>query len=178
MPPGIGYSFQPGSSDIPMQGGASGGAASAPASAVKVLSMRVPKRAASSAIAPQALLQSPGSAGAPGGFDPMLLQLLMKAFAPPQTNGVPNIPDIGGDTFGAGQRRERQMMDRPTLPMQEPGALPPPRIIPGDTPQASPELPEPPPLFAPNPWAEPGRNPKLADKYSMDSFGHDIQPLF
>jgi hypothetical protein len=194
MPPGIGYSFAPGSDDIPMQGGMSGGSASAPASAVKVLSMRVPKKAASAAIAPQALLQSPGSAGAPGGFDPMLLQLLMKAFAPPQSNGVPNTPSMSGTPSEAPRQ-----MGRPTIGSMGSASapLPPPRIIPGDVPmdppghdlQPFPGPPSPreevqpggptlPPLFESSPWQLHGRNPRLAEKYSNDSFGHDIQPLF
>jgi hypothetical protein len=61
-----------------------------PQQAVRLLSLRIPERAAAGSIAPQALLQSRGAAGAPGG-DPMglMIQQLMRAFVPGLQSGEP-----------------------------------------------------------------------------------------
>lgn len=157
-----------------MQGSERAPGTSSPASAVKVLSMRLPKREAPHALAPQALLQSPGAAGAPAGFDPMLLQLLMRAFVSPQE--TPTLPGGNGPSFGDGLKRERQLpKDMPMGPFTthpEPAPLPPPRIIPGEGGGRGPSTPEPPPAIGTNPWLNPGRNPKLGEKYGA------FDPLF
>jgi hypothetical protein len=181
----IGFSFAPGSNDLPMQGGMGRASVSAPASAVKVLSMRLPKRENPHALAPQALLQSPGSAGAPHGFDPNILSLLMRALAPGQaTAGVPVMPS-GGNTFSDGLRRERGLSginDRQMPGFEtDPLPLPPPRIMPGEDPTERTPIGEPAaPTLPENPWGMPGRNPKLAEKYGQEGplGGMDLQSLF
>lgn len=70
MPAGLGYTFAPGADA--QQSGQRGQTGTAqrglsPASAVKLLQLRVPERPAASAIAPQALLQAGGGAALGGG---------------------------------------------------------------------------------------------------------------
>lgn len=111
----IGYSWQPGAGDV-RAGGAPSPKSPTP-SAVKVLNLHLPKREAPGAIAPQPLLQSQGSAGAPSGG---LLQLLMQAFQPgggqagPQ---VPSLPSQGGTgSYGGWMGNERNLPTGPAGP--------------------------------------------------------------
>ena len=83
MPPGIGYSFQPGA-DQSMQGpgGQGGRSVAPPSSSVKVLSYRMPKRDVRGQVAPSALLNASGGGGQQtGGLSPRLLSLLLSAFS-------------------------------------------------------------------------------------------------
>jgi len=66
---GIGYSFQPGLSNVRMDGRGGGGrvAGASPQQAVKILSLRVPEQLPASAPINRTLLTSPGAAGVPGG---------------------------------------------------------------------------------------------------------------
>lgn len=88
----MGFSFQPGA-DVSMQGqngsmGRMGRSLPEPASAVKVLSFRMPKHAPPSAIAPAALLNAAGGGGLQsGGLTPQLLSMLLSAFSAPQQGG-------------------------------------------------------------------------------------------
>lgn len=93
----IGFSFQPGSFDARTGGQAQpaqpGGAAVAPSpSSVEIKSLKIPQRNVPGQIAPQALLQSPGAAGAGVGLS-QLLPLLIQAFAPQGTQ--PGAPTSG-----------------------------------------------------------------------------------
>lgn len=89
MPPGIGYSFQPGADQAMGPGGQQGKSVAPPASSVKVLSYRMPKQDVRGAIAPASLLNASGAAGAAtGGLSPQLLSLLLSAFSAPTPNHV------------------------------------------------------------------------------------------
>lgn len=84
----LGLSFQPGTNQVGFgdrQSGGTGGGTGAPPlqTALQLLSLRLPTRVSPSAIAPQALLQSQGAAGAPGG-DPVA-NLINKLLAASRT---------------------------------------------------------------------------------------------
>ena len=83
MPPGIGYSFQPGADQLMQGPGGQGGRSVAPpSSSVKVLSYRMPKRDVRGQVAPSALLNASGGGGQQtGGLSPRLLSLLLSAFS-------------------------------------------------------------------------------------------------
>jgi hypothetical protein len=77
MPPGIGYSFQPGVDTVSMGGGGASAPNISPQQAVKILSFRVPKAPlGGNTLAPRELLQSAGAAGMPGGSLNALLSAL------------------------------------------------------------------------------------------------------
>jgi hypothetical protein len=84
MPPGIGYSYAPGS-DIQMNGQNGNGSAPSrlsPQQAVKVLSLRVPQTLPSNAPVNRQLLTSPGGAAAGASGLQSMIQQLMQAFKP------------------------------------------------------------------------------------------------
>lgn len=149
MPPGIGYNFAPGN-DIQMGGkGRSGGPSFGPQEAIRMLSLRLPKSAGPSAIAPSALLNAPGGAGAPNLNS--ILMALVQAFAPQHQAGVPSLPSLSPPSpmsqrpSSPTQRRSSGFTSpgapvgqgaRPSLSRPSP-SVPVPRIIPGSpTPQA------------------------------------------
>lgn len=81
MPEGIGYSYQPGRQDTPLQRGETSGGrnTTAPQQAIRTLSLRVPQTQSVPGIAPLPLLNAAGG----GGSDlDMLLNALLKAFGP------------------------------------------------------------------------------------------------
>lgn len=166
---GIGYTFQPGSQQIPVGGNQnnSGG----PQSAIQVKSFTLPNRFVPGQIAPQALLQSPGGGGGP---EVDIFRRLMSLFAPQgQQQGVPTLqaPPIYPSPFsmvgakpGLNQTLPVPMEPQPQAPPfrtqpvpnptpnqdvpQTPSMPAPPRIIPGDSdqrpgdrPPAAPEYP-------------------------------------
>jgi hypothetical protein len=92
----LGYRWQPGVGDV-----ANGNEAtprSGSPSNVRVLNLRIPKKPIAGAIAPQALLESPGQAGAPPGF----LDDLLHIFQPPAQPMAPPLPmQSFGMQFGA-----------------------------------------------------------------------------
>jgi len=154
---GLGFSFEPGQSGIPVGGQtrAPGG----PQSAVQVKSFTLPNRSVPGQIAPQALLQSPGGGGQ---MDLTLLRQLMAAFAP--QGQQPGVPSLGGMPQGMPGGMSQGMSQgmvggqpgsspfaggrpAPQGPPMTGGAPPPPRVIPGDTPDPTDMifLPEPPP---------------------------------
>lgn len=95
MANGYGFSFQPGSNDIAM-GGSGASRQASPASNIEIRSLRLPKVEAPRSVAPMSLLQSPGSAGAPAGFDPRFLNLLSAAFRPVVPAQAPMLPPSQG----------------------------------------------------------------------------------
>jgi hypothetical protein len=126
----LGYSFQPGSEDVPLaeqgQGGPKG---LSPQQAVKILSLRVPDRASPSAIAPLALLKSPGGAAAgAAAANPLqdLIKSLMALFEQqgPQQPPAPRvIPGLEGEApngpFGAAPHRPIPQDIPPMGPYEE-----------------------------------------------------------
>lgn len=91
MPAGLGYSFAPGADANGMtQQGQPQRRGLSPQSAVKLLQLRVPERPAASAIAPQTLLQSPGSAGVGGdALGAIIKALAGREVSPPQAPPAP-----------------------------------------------------------------------------------------
>lgn len=191
MPPyELGTSFQPG-----VDSGASGpngerqhGPRATPIqSAIKLLSLRLPSVVGAQAISPQALLQSPGSAGlgGPGGMSGgALIEWLRKQLAgaaPPDLPGSRSpgsMPSFGGP----GAPSERQGGGGPA-PQPVPN-IPPPVIRPGEEERppaggsggesgggGSAGVSSPFDVSDQNPWLRPGRNPKLAEKYGFDIEG-------
>lgn len=161
---GIGYTFAPGSQQIPVGGNQNN--AGGPQSAVQVKSFTLPNRFVPGQIAPQALLQSPGGGGAASAD---VFRRLMSLFAPQgQQQGVPT---LGGGQPGMGSTpgQRDQAATAPQGPSwsdfggligaQPPPAPPrqdvplthtpvaPPNIKPGDTPDQliGPSAPEPSP---------------------------------
>lgn len=96
MPPGIGYRFQPGIQDTQLNGDDGAGRASglSPQQAVEIRSLRIPDRPSPTAIAPLALLNSPGG-GAAGaqGLD-SLIAALMQVFQPQAAQAGPQAPPL------------------------------------------------------------------------------------
>lgn len=144
---GIGTSFQPGAD----QNG-QGRRATPVQEAIRLLSLRLPSRVSPSAIAPQALLQSPGGAGLSGGgmTTDAVLELLRRlrmqsgAALPPQAQPFMQTPSAAQSVFtvpSAQDDRERGISR----------ALPqPPRVLPGSPPPGPPP-PGPPPAAPPPP---------------------------
>lgn len=165
MAQSYGLSFQP-------QADANGNGASATPpvqQAVKLLSLRLPSVVGARAIAPQALLESPGSAGAggPGGMTgdalvAWLKKLLQQSQAPvpPQAQSVlqpsmSQVPTFGPSAGGGGVERTgaegsgATAMSQPRLQVPLASAPPsysapgPPRVIPGgEVPIAPSPIPE------------------------------------
>lgn len=83
MPPGIGYSYAPGS-DIPFNGERGGQAPSrlSPQQAVKILSLRVPEALPSNAPVARQLLTSPGGSAAGASGLQSMIQQLIQGFQP------------------------------------------------------------------------------------------------
>jgi hypothetical protein len=171
-----GLSFQPGTDSGTGQG--SEPATSPLQSAVKLLSLRLPSVVGAQALAPDALLRSSGSAGLGDGGSPdamleLLRKLLMQSQAamPPTAGRLGRGPDPRVPSFGG--------PDAPSERPQTPGLpqLPMPSIRPGDDP-APPDTPAtmspapsagvPSPFDVQNPFARPGRNPRLAEKAGFD----------
>lgn len=144
---GIGYTFQPGSQQIPVGDRPQ---SNGPQSAVQVKSFTLPNRFVPGQIAPQALLQSPGGGGLPN-VD--ILRRLMSLFAPQgqqqgvsqlgqaptqqprfHTQPVPMQPEPQAvPPFGAPPLSTRPVPRHPSQPdvPQAPSAGAPPRVIPG-----------------------------------------------
>lgn len=134
----VGFSFQPGSQQIPV--GDRPQIGGGPQSAVQVKSFTLPNRAVPGQIAPQALLQSPGGGGQ---MDLTLLRQLMAAFAPhgqqpvvptlgaPGQGMPPGMPGLSGMPMG---RPSPFAGGPPTMPGPAlSGSAPsPPRVIPSD----------------------------------------------
>lgn len=112
----LGYTFAPGSQQIPLGGQRQAGGG--PQSAIEVKSFTLPNRFVPGQIAPQALLQSPGGAG---GLDVNILQRLMSLFAP--QGQQPGVPALGQPQFGPPRNH--------TQPVSAPGAMPPMQMVPG-----------------------------------------------
>lgn len=121
----IGINFIP-SDEQAMNGPKQGNLEGDLGQAFKILSLQLPRRPQIGGIAPQALLQSPG------GSNPLaaVFEALLRGMRPPAGSGAP-----GG------------------APTPTPGAIPPPRIIPGDQ---GDRFPAPPP---PNEPYRPGPSP-------------------
>ena len=137
MPQGIGYAFDPSAGQQGRAGSdATGGGFSrmSPQQAVKLLSLRIPERSPGMGrgIAPQMLLQSPGSAATgAGGADPMqaVIQGLMRVMVPGLQSG--EAPMGGGQGQGAPGQPQPQLPNWGSI-LQGFGARPPaPRVIPG-----------------------------------------------
>lgn len=158
-----GFSFQPGAVD-PTRQPLQQNPAQSPQSIVKMLSLRMPKRAESGQIAPQALLQGQGGDGLQG-----VLQALMRAFAPHAQVEPERYRADGNQT---------QSFNVPGL--QAP-SFPTPRITPGDT-GTTPgrELqPLPDPVPQQSPMAPQGREPRFGQpNYEQLFNGTGIQGLF
>lgn len=190
-----GLSFMPGADDgtgTNQQNGPQRPAGTPVQSAIKLLSLRLPSVVGANAISPQALLQSPGSAGVggPGGMGgESLIEWLKKllqqsqAQTPPQAQqamAAPSMSGNGGDSFSDSLSREREM-NRPSMPgggggvptggggnaPQSPPSIPLPRVTPGEDERAGPAS-DLAPSAPVNPWSAPNRNPRLADKYGFD----------
>lgn len=177
MPPGIGYSFQPGADDIALSPGGRQRAGLSPQAAVKILSLRVPKQSlGGSALAPRQLLEASGAAGVPGASLNQLLQALAQMMQPQrnpvaaplatqaaqasfqQPDSPASLPSFGGFTPQA-----QSYAPQPSTPLESVSA-PPPRFVPAD--QGPPQgfgggTPEelvtaPPPVYTPLPFGEYG----------------------
>lgn len=94
MPPGIGYSFQPGGGgDTPLDRNQQGAQTTVPQQAIRTLSLRVPQTQNPRAVAPLPLLNATGG----GGTDlDMLLNALLRAFGPQMAGGFSGGPQGGG----------------------------------------------------------------------------------
>lgn len=93
MPAGLGYQFAPGADANGMtQQGQPQRRGLSPQAAVKLLQLRVPERPAASALAPQALLQSPGMAGAGGALQAIIQALAGRETPPMQPEPAPSAP--------------------------------------------------------------------------------------
>lgn len=159
---GIGFSFQPGATDIGMGGGRRGGGGgprgASPQEAVRILSLRVPERPSPTAIAPLPLLQSKGSAAAGAQGLDSLVAALMQGFRPPMQSNAPFLPNQT-PTFGIPPQPDRPRQTpmpvpgTPSLPYPQPNDDVPVFTIPPqpDRPRP-PVIPEPPqPPFQPRP---------------------------
>ena len=139
MPHPFGVSFQPGTAAQGPQRGQGPGPGALPAQeAISLLNLRLPTRAAPTALAPQALLQSPGGAGQPGAVGASaealmrlkrLLGLLPQAAPGP---GRPNEEVMGSDRGGAPSPvlQALQALSAPAPPRSLSPA--PPRFVPGE----------------------------------------------
>jgi hypothetical protein len=94
MPANLGYQFAPGTDarGPQNQGQPQQGRGLSPQSAVRLLQLRVPERPAASAIAPQALLQSPGMGGLGGDGLAGIIKALAGRAVPPQMAPTPPAP--------------------------------------------------------------------------------------
>ncbi len=148
MPNGLGISFAPGADDQQrqQQGGTAPSGVPPLQTAIRLLSLRLPRVGGANALAPGPLLQSAGGAGLQGalsggaggigGGGPLTLeQLLLRLFGPGSALGRPGGPVSapgGGFTGNAGGGQGF---------MGAPIYAPPPRIIPGGgTPQPEPPI--------------------------------------
>lgn len=159
----LGYSFNPSTPPIDMNRPGPGGLApdqgGGPQSAVEIRRLSIPKRLGPNPIAPSALLNSGGAAGA-GVNLAQLLPLLMQAFAPQgQQPGVPSLPSpVGaqpgqrGDFSLPGQRIDSEPVNRNAMaPFPGGGYTPSAPPVPSLPALAPPPAPSPAPsLFAPN----------------------------
>lgn len=143
----IGYRFQPGIGDV--QGGNEATPRAGSPSNVRVLNLRIPKKPIAGAIAPQALLESPGGAGAPPGFLDDLLHIfqppVQSPVVPPQTPSAPPLDIAPSPVLSAPQ--PSLMDDAPQMPSMDteaPAPLPiqPPAMAAGPSPfQPQPDVP-------------------------------------
>jgi hypothetical protein len=130
MPPGIGYSFQPGVDTVNMeQGGRPGGQAASPQQAVKILNVRLPKSPlGGSSIAPRQLLESAGAAGMPGAALNQLLTALARLMQPPQAQ------QAEGESFDPSEQQNGMLFPAPHRDPYVPPTViktsKPPRVIP------------------------------------------------
>ena len=137
--------------------------------AIKILSLRLPRVAAGQPLAPAPLLTSPGASGQPPGMidrrvmpppgNPLLEAILRLSGSPSPRIGVPTPPSPPMPYWPAPSPR----VDVPTAPEAPPpyAPPPPPRIVPGAPPGASPSLPDLPSMplpdegamgMMPSPW--------------------------
>lgn len=153
MPNPIGVSFLPSADNQamgPQQGALEGGGGDL-AQAWKILSMQLPQNLGPQSIAPKRLLTAPGSAGAPGGFNPhaAVFEALLKAMAGggggsymptpnPMMSQPSGLPSNAYGDFYRGEGRSPSVL----------GSTPAPQIIPGSE-GRGPVLPEPPPSASP-----------------------------
>ena len=180
----IGYRVQPGVGDV--AGGNEGTPPSLSPANIKVLNLRIPKREAAGSMAPRALLQSPGSAGAPA---LNIIEALTHLLAPPPTPAppVPQVPPMP-ETPAPQMAPPPQAPPTPSAPQvpplpqpTAPPALPtinrpPPNQLPRHTldDQPSPELNPPPPpqepaapapmplpVITPSPFPQPSGTPSV-----------------
>lgn len=179
MPQGLGYSFDPGAGQQGQSGqDATGGGFSrmSPQQAVKLLSLRIPERAPGMGrgLAPQELLQSPGSAAAGGGMQ-SVIQGLMRMMAPGYQSGE---APMGGGLGQPGQAMPGQLPNWGSI-LQGfgggGGSQPLPRVIPGLG-EGGPRAPEAP--QAPAPQAPYTGGPPPAWSGFMDQFKGGGQSLF
>ncbi len=184
MPPGIGYSFQPGAQDTQLQQRGQEGQGSAPQQAIRTLSLRVPQTNSVPGIAPLSLLNAKGG----GGTDlDMLLTALLKAF------GGGSMPGAGGYMPGGGTPAPPRV--KPTDPTDPMGRSMPeqngPPQIPQDfpprgepkmpTPIPSPDIPRdfPPTDGTPQPLPMPdGPLEQQGQYFGRKAFPRMVQPLF
>jgi hypothetical protein len=176
MPNNYGLSFQPGTDQGNGQGnGQQDPNASPIQSAVKLLSLRLPSVVGAQAISPQALLQSPGSAGLGGGnMTPEAMLALLKKLMqqsggqmPPQAQQQPSFSSPGSAAGSPSMNRG----GTPSGFTPAPSAPPPPRVTPGDgREEVTPDV------FS-NPGGPDGRNdvsPVMAGVPNP----FDVQPIF
>lgn len=126
MPANLGYQFAPGADARGTQNqGQPQRRGLSPQSAVRLLQLRVPERPAASAIAPQALLQSPGAGGLGGDGLAGIIKALAGRAAPPPMAPPPMVPP----QMGAAAAPSQQLPIPPQATAAS--APPPPRITPG-----------------------------------------------
>lgn len=131
-------------------------------SAIQTLSLRIPHVAGAQALAPQPLLDSPGSAALGGNPNSAsILEMLRRLFAPaPGTSGVPGAEPQSPTVYGHPTTPTFGMPSDVSAPA--PRSVPPPHFIPTDN---SPPMPAPNDLTRPSivtsnpPVAPPAPNP-------------------
>lgn len=169
MPPGIGFSFQPGSQDTPLQPrNGQGGQGTAPQQAIRTLSLRVPQTQSVPGIAPLPLLNAQGG----GGSDlSMLLMALMKAFGGggggmgvPGMSTPPRIRPVDPNDPMGRTGPEPAPGPRPSIPRDFPPRNPDARPVPIPSPLPPRDFPPtdgvpeplPPPTIPPRDFPQPG----------------------
>jgi len=141
MPPGIGYSYQPGGdTDTPLQPRGQGGQGIAPQQAIRTLSLRVPQTQSVPGLSPLPLLNASGG----GGTDlDMLLTALLRAFG----------QGGGGQQF-SGRSQGRNATPR-VIPGGDGPAPPPGDIGPAPRPRVPQDFPTPSGGLGPAPMPQP-----------------------
>jgi hypothetical protein len=179
MPNNYGLSFQPGTDQGNGQGNGQQDPNVSPIqSAVKLLSLRLPSVVGAQAISPQALLQSPGSAGlsGQGGMSvEAMIEMLRKMMQQSGAQAPPQMPQQARPSFSSpGNAAGSPSPNRGGTPSgftPGPAAPPPPRVTPGDgREEVTPDV------FS-NPGGPDGRNdvsPVMAGVPNP----FDIQPVF